>query len=106
MYDKQYEVEKVCTLAKIFETICFGVQKATNYIYLFQTKAQAFANKNKKSKIYQNKLLSLQVHFFEYRLTELRRWCEIKIEIPCVYFVSFKIRRKIKQWTIEPVKSR
>lgn len=40
MYDKQYEVEKVCTLVKIFETICFGVQKATNYIYLFQTKAQ------------------------------------------------------------------
>lgn len=71
MYDKQYEVGKVCTLAKIFKTICFGVQKATNYIYLFQTKAQAFANKNKKSKIYQNKLLSLQVHFFEYRLTNL-----------------------------------
>lgn len=41
MYDKQYEVGKVCTLVKIFETICFGVQKATNYIYLFQTKAQA-----------------------------------------------------------------
>mgnify|MGYP003440009197 CR=1 FL=1 len=36
MYDKQYEVGKVCTLVKIFETICFGVQKATNYIYLFQ----------------------------------------------------------------------
>lgn len=71
MYDKQYEVEKVCTLVKIFETICFGVQKATNYIYLFQTKAQIFANKNKKSKIYQNKLLSLQIHFFEYRLTNL-----------------------------------
>lgn len=55
MYDKQYEVGKVCTLAKIFETICFGVQKATNYIYLFQTKAQIFANKNNKNmKIYQN----------------------------------------------------
>ena len=38
MYGKQYEVGKVCTLVKIFETICFGVQKATNYIYLFQTK--------------------------------------------------------------------
>lgn len=72
MYDKQYEVGKVCTLAKIFETICFGVQKATNYIYLFQTKAQIFANKNNKNmKIYQNKLLSLQVHFFEYSLTNL-----------------------------------
>lgn len=55
MYGKQYEVGKVCTLAKIFETICFGVQKATNYIYLFQTKAQVFANKNNKNmKIYQN----------------------------------------------------
>ena len=72
MYDKQYEVGKVCTLVKIFETICFGVQKATNDIYLFQTKAQAFANKNNKNmKIYQNKLLSLQVHFFEYCLTNL-----------------------------------
>ena len=55
MYGKQYEVGKVCTLVKIFETICFGVQKATNYIYLFQTKAQTFANKNNKNmKIYQN----------------------------------------------------
>lgn len=59
MYDKQHEVGKVCNLAKIFETICFGVQKATNYIYLFQTKAQIFANKNKEKnnknmKIYQN----------------------------------------------------
>ena len=55
MYGKQYEVEKVCNLVKIFETICFGVQKATNYIYLFQTKAQIFANKNNKNmKIYQN----------------------------------------------------
>lgn len=48
MYDKQHEVGKVCTLAKIFETICFGVQKATNYIYLFQTKTEIFATKTKK----------------------------------------------------------
>ena len=40
MYDKQYEVGKVCTLAKIFETICFGVQNYTqitaNYFKLKQ----------------------------------------------------------------------
>ena len=29
MYGKQYEVGKVCNLAKIFETICFGVQNYT-----------------------------------------------------------------------------
>lgn len=40
MYDKQYEVGKVCTLVKIFETICFGVQNYTqitaNYFKLKQ----------------------------------------------------------------------
>ena len=40
MYDKQYEVGKVCTLVKIFETICFGVQNypqiTANYFKLKQ----------------------------------------------------------------------
>ena len=72
MYDKQYEVGKVCTLVKIFETICFGVQKATNYIYLFQTKAQIFANKNNKNmKIYQNNYYLCKFIYFEYCLTNL-----------------------------------
>ena len=44
MYDKQHEVGKVCTLVKIFETICFGVQNYTqitaNYFKLKQRKKQ------------------------------------------------------------------
>ena len=40
MYGKQHEVEKVCNLVKIFETICFGVQNYTqitaNYFKLKQ----------------------------------------------------------------------
>lgn len=35
MYDKQYEVGKVCTLVKIFETICFGVQNYTQIIAIY-----------------------------------------------------------------------
>lgn len=52
MYDKQYEVGKVCTLVKIFETICFGVQNYTQITAIYFKLKQKYLQLKTKNQRY------------------------------------------------------